>query len=90
MSQICVKAIVSGIVQGVGFRYWTSLEANKLGVLGHAVNLPNGDVEVLACGDQGAVEKLLVWLEQGPSSARVETLTCKKVEDLSPNRFTTG
>ncbi|WP_407644417.1 acylphosphatase [Dongshaea marina] len=48
----CVKVVVGGIVQGVGFRYSTQLEAKKLGLIGYAMNLPNGDVEVLAQGSR--------------------------------------
>ncbi|MCW8995162.1 MAG: acylphosphatase, partial [Psychromonas sp.] len=47
MGNIGCKVIVSGKVQCVGFRYYTSREADKLGLSGHAKNLYNGDVEVL-------------------------------------------
>lgn len=50
MSQICVKASIKGRVQGVGFRFHTAHEGLKCGLTGYAKNLPNGSVEVLACG----------------------------------------
>ncbi len=60
MSQIrSVRVQVYGIVQGVGFRYFTHQEASKLGLRGRATNLSDGSVEVLAEGDAHAVEKLI-------------------------------
>lgn len=69
----CVKCWVHGMVQGVGFRYTTQHEAQKLGLTGYARNLDDGSVEVVACGDSERVEQLLAWLKAGgPRSARVE------------------
>lgn len=73
MSRAC-RVLVSGRVQGVGFRASTRREALRLGLAGHARNLADGRVEVLACGDATAVAALLVWLKQGPPQARVDTL----------------
>jgi len=63
---------VSGIVQGVGFRYHTAHQGLKLGLTGYAKNLNNGDVEVVACGDPNKVEVFWEWLNQGPKSAQVD------------------
>lgn len=64
---------VYGRVQGVGFRYTTQYEAKRLGLTGYAKNLDDGSVEVVACGEEGQVEKLMQWLKSGgPRSARVE------------------
>lgn len=69
----CVKCWVHGMVQGVGFRYSTQREGEKLGLTGYARNLDDGSVEVVACGEIGQVEKLLAWLKAGgPRSARVD------------------
>ncbi len=58
-------------VQGVGFRHTTQYEAKKLGLAGYAKNLDYA--EVVACGEEGQVEKLMQWLKSGgPRSARVE------------------
>src|ERR1017187_3827185 len=65
-------AIVHGIVQGVGFRYFVIDRASKLGLRGYARNSYNGDVEVLAQGPRPALERLLTLLRQGPAAARVE------------------
>ncbi len=65
---------VKGKVQGVGFRYHTAHEAIKLGLTGYARNLSDGDVKVLACGEEQAVQTLYMWLQHGPSTARVDSV----------------
>src|SRR5579863_64717 len=64
-------ALVRGIVQGVGFRYFVVERASRLGLRGYARNDYNGDVEVLAQGPRPALERLLTLLWQGPPSADV-------------------
>jgi acylphosphatase len=84
---IARHAIVSGDVQGVGFRHYTKLEARELGLAGYVRNLSGGDVEVLAEGPKHAVETLLHWLERGPPSARVERVSVREVMPSYPRRF---
>ncbi|WP_447872873.1 acylphosphatase [Serratia fonticola] len=73
MTQVCIAAYVYGVVQGVGFRYNTQHQATALGLTGYARNLDDGSVEVLACGEQQAVDQLMAWLKSGgPRSARVD------------------
>ncbi|NIF60578.1 acylphosphatase [Enterobacter sp. Ap-916] len=80
----CVKCWVHGMVQGVGFRYSTQREGEKLGLTGYARNLDDGSVEVVACGEAGQVEKLLAWLKAGgPRSARVDKVL---TEPYQPER----
>lgn len=59
---------VRGEVQGVGFRWWTRSRALELGLVGHARNLPDGRVEVVAQGDGGAVDRLVELLQEDPST----------------------
>ena len=66
-----VRAVVSGRVQGVGFRFATVEAAHRLGVTGWVQNLPGGQVEVLAQGSEGAVDDLVAWLADGPRWASV-------------------
>ena len=70
---------VRGAVQGVGFRWWTRARALELGLVGHARNMPDGRVEVVAQGDRTAVERLEVLLREHPTTSgrpgRVETVT---------------
>jgi acylphosphatase len=72
---------VAGRVQGVFYRASTRARANALGVTGHARNLKDGRVEVLACGDAAAVEALCRWLWQGSPTSSV---TAVEVEVLEP------
>ena len=75
------RFVVSGRVQGVFFRASTRAEAQRLGLRGLARNLPDGDVEVLAAGDDDALEALEAWLRRGPPQARVDALVR---QDLAP------
>lgn len=67
-----LHATVSGVVQGVGFRYWTLGEAEKRGLVGSAGNLLDGTVEVTAEGAREDVEGLLAWLRSGDTPGRVD------------------
>jgi acylphosphatase len=62
---------IKGRVQGVFFRESTRRVAESLGITGYANNLPDGNVEVLACGEQVALDKLAIWLHEGPRMAQV-------------------
>jgi acylphosphatase len=86
----CRRFIVSGRVQGVWFRASTREQAQRLGLTGHALNLPGGAVEVLACGDVTALEALERWLWQGPELARVDAVEREEVEARACNGFRTG
>ena len=63
---------ITGKVQGVCFRAGTRTEAQRLGLRGHARNLADGSVEVLAVGDSEAIDALARWLRHGPPHARVD------------------
>lgn len=65
------RFLVSGRVQGVAFRAYTRAQALALGLRGHARNLADGRVEVLAIGDADAIERLADWLRTGSPMARV-------------------
>lgn len=80
MTKKSTKFIVSGMVQGVGFRYHTCHEGIKRGLTGYAKNLDNGDVEVVACGDEAQLASFHEWIRQGPRSAHVSRLVSEEVE----------
>jgi len=63
---------ISGWVQGVAFRHYTVREAEKCGISGSVRNLPNGDVEVFAQGDEVRIAQFESFLHIGPRTARVE------------------
>ncbi|MCL4459085.1 MAG: acylphosphatase [Chloroflexi bacterium] len=68
-----VSAVVHGLVQGVGFRYFVIRQANRLGLTGFVRNSPDGrSVEVVAEGNENDLRELLSLLRVGPSSAEVE------------------
>ena len=67
-----LTATVTGAVQGVGFRWYVQRVACSSGLTGFVRNLPNGGVEVVAEGDEQALERLLYALRQGPPAARIE------------------
>ncbi len=66
-----MRCLVSGRVQGVAFRANARREALALGLTGWARNLPDGRVEVVACGTPAALDALTAWLSHGPALARV-------------------
>ncbi len=66
-----VQAIVSGTVHGVGYRYWATHAARRLGVVGTVRNLPGGEVEAIAEGDEGLLTQFVAELRTGPSAATV-------------------
>ena len=76
-----LRFLVSGRVQGVFFRASTRERALKLGLRGHAVNLPDGRVEVGAAGNAEALEALAAWLEIGPRMAKVERVKRGEVDE---------
>lgn len=86
----CRRYKVSGRVQGVFFRVSTRDVAVALQITGHAVNLPNGSVEVLACGEPAAVAELERWLHDGPPGASVTGVEWFDVGCEAPDRFSLG
>ena len=69
------RFLVSGHVQGVGFRWFVARHARALGLSGYARNLPDGRVEVVAEGrDDAALGQLEERLRAGPAHARVEAV----------------
>jgi len=72
--QAALRAIVSGLVQGVMFRAFVSRHASVLGISGFTRNLPDGTVEVIAEGNRRDLETLVEKLKQGPPHAIVENV----------------
>ena len=72
--KIQMFVLISGKVQGVGFRNFTQMNAKQLGINGYAKNLPNGQVEVVAEGDKSQLDALVAFLKKGPRFARVDSL----------------
>ena len=85
------RFVVSGKVQGVFFRASARDRATALGLRGFAKNLPDGRVEVLAAGDDAAIDELAAWLREGPPMARVDDLERMPARDDEAGQgFITG
>lgn len=76
---IARRCYVSGRVQGVFYRASTRERAQQLGCRGHARNLADGRVEVLAVGEPAAVDALIEWLWRGPPAAHVQDVESVEV-----------
>lgn len=87
MSKAAMRAMVSGLVQGVGFRYSTQTEADHLGVNGYARNLADGRVEVFAVGKPAHLQALVDYLEEGPPTADVSSVTVEWLDGLEYQGF---
>jgi len=71
---VSTRFLVSGLVQGVGFRWFVARHARALGLGGYARNLADGRVEVVAHGGAEALQRLEALLRAGPAHAQVERL----------------
>jgi acylphosphatase len=81
---------VTGRVQGVFFRDSTREQARKLKLTGYANNMPDGSVEVLACGSEASLDELAKWLKAGPPMAKVTGVEATDVPYGNYSKFTIG
>ena len=72
--RVRAHAIISGIVQGVSFRWYTVQQARSHDVGGWVRNQPDGTVEAVFEGRKEDVDRVLTWANTGPRSARVENV----------------
>jgi acylphosphatase len=84
--KVAKKYIVSGLVQGVGYRFFAERVANQLGICGYVKNLGDDNVEVYAIGDEASLEEFKHHLAEGPRSARVTAI--EESEAPVNNRYT--
>ena len=77
-----IRAIVLGKVQGVNFRMYTRQKAKQLGVCGYVRNLENGNVEIVATGENEQLDALIQWAKSGSPSAIVNSL---EIEEITGN-----
>jgi acylphosphatase len=80
------RLVLSGRVQGVGFRFFAEDLARREGVHGWVTNRPDGAVEVFIEGDREAVDGLEAKLRRGPPGARVDAVTAD--DDVPTGRAT--
>jgi acylphosphatase len=67
----CIRLVVQGAVQGVGFRFAACEAASECSVTGWVRNLPDGSVEIVAQGTPDAVARMTAWAQRGPRHASV-------------------
>ncbi|MBI2559255.1 acylphosphatase [Candidatus Woesearchaeota archaeon] len=80
----CIHLLVSGRVQGVFFRANVKNKASELGLKGYAKNLPDGNVEIVAEGDEDKIKDLIDFIKKGPGIASV---TGVQVKHKGPENF---
>ena len=68
------RLLISGIVQGVGYRWSCNREARAVGLTGWVRNLPDGRVEAVLQGTREQVERMIKWCYRGPSEAQVSDI----------------
>ncbi len=82
-----LEIYVSGVVQGVGFRYYTTRIAKELGIKGFVKNLPDGRVYIYAVGEDNSLEKFISYVRQGPPLAVVRDVEIRNAEIKEFERF---
>jgi acylphosphatase len=85
--RIARRFILSGRVQGVGFRYFAQDAARREGLHGYVLNRDDGTVEAVAEGDAESIERFERALRRGPSRSRVEHVL---IDDVNPEQGNTG
>ena len=78
---------ITGRVQGVFFRDWTTHTADALGLSGWVRNRSDGGVEALAIGDAAAIERFIAACRQGPAAARVDDVAVEPAEEEAIQGF---
>ncbi|MFH1116861.1 MAG: acylphosphatase [Pseudomonadota bacterium] len=79
------RVVVSGLVQGVAFRYYARDAAREAGARGWVRNLPDGRVEAVLEGDHEAVNSLVKWFHSGSPASRVEMV--RVIEEAPTGEF---
>jgi len=79
---------ITGRVQGVGYRDWAMVTAQRLGLRGWVRNRADGSVEALVVGDDDAVGKMIEACRRGPTLAKVDAVEVEPVDlDVLPSDF---
>jgi acylphosphatase len=79
--------VVCGLVQGVGFRYYTDKEAKRLYLSGWVCNKADGSVEIVAQGEEEPLIKFIEWVHQGPTKALVESVDITELPQKNETGF---
>ncbi len=79
--------VVRGVVQGVGFRYYTDKEAKRFYLTGWVSNKPDGSVEIEVQGEEAPLKKFIEWVHEGPTRSLVESVTITEVAEQKETGF---
>ena len=82
-----MKIIIHGRVQGIFFRAFVKETADKLGIKGYVKNMPDETVEIIAEGDERAINELIKDCKKGPSGSFVKEVKAEKVRNNGYSRF---
>ncbi|MBI3491039.1 MAG: acylphosphatase [Acidobacteria bacterium] len=85
--RVARRYVISGRVQGVGFRFFIEAAASREGIRGWVRNLPDGGVEAVAEGEAEAIERFERSLRQGPRGARVDRV---EIDETAPDGRAVG
>jgi acylphosphatase len=83
---ICRRSFVSGRVQGVFYRATCCTKGVSMGLTGYARNLADGRVEVMACGEDAAVNEFVAWLWTGSPASRVTDVATEHADPAEGQR----
>lgn len=72
------RIVIKGIVQGIGFRYFTRMAANRFTISGWVRNCPDGSVEIHCEGEESNLQHFLAEIRKGPSGLKVDTFEIKE------------
>jgi acylphosphatase len=87
MEKKSIELIISGRVQGVGYRYFTVMKAVEFNISGYVMNISKGRVKVVAKGYPADLDKFIDLLRKGPSLARVLEIQINPISDISYEIF---
>jgi acylphosphatase len=82
-----IRILLSGKVQGFGYRFATRQKAEQLGINGWVQNLSDSRVEIIVGGDRSCVDQMVQWSHLGPSDAIVQAIDVEEISPQTTNNF---
>ena len=82
-----LHVLVSGFVQGIGYRQFVKTKAMELNLTGWVRNLPASRVEAAFVGDEKKLKKMIEFLKKGPFLAEVDSIEVEEIRDQKFDNF---